>query len=162
VPLADRDNLQSADELIMDGRLQDAFRVCERRIAVSKRIVAKDVPNLQAPEDRHAAIIKISEIATMFVCDGLYEKALEASDYAFSEAPGSVLVNVRRAHALLHLGQEAEARQIYLHYRGEKVAGGCTGADVICEDFRRFRTYGGFIEAMADIEKIIKPLSRKG
>lgn len=162
VPLADRDDLQSADQLMMDGRLQDAFRVCERRIEISKRIMAKGVPNLQAPEDRHAAVIQISEIATMFVCDGLYDKALEVSDYALSEVPGSALANIRRAHALLHLGREAEARQLYLQFRTAKVAPGCTGADVICEDFRRFRTYGGFIESMDDIERMMKPVRELG
>ena len=156
LPLAERDDLSSATELLSQGKLDEAFQVCQRRIVISKRTIAKGVPNLQAHTDRHGAIIKITDISLALLVAGDYAKALEVAEDAIAEEHASPFGNVRRAHALMFLNRLDEAHEIYLAFHAQRFTPERTGAAVILGDFETMREAGHVSALMNDIESMFK------
>ena len=105
-------------------RFDAANAVFRRSIALTKAIAAKHASNEQAPEDFSNAIDAFGGTAYHAVLAHDFEEALEIADEAIALGPGKIWLNSNRAHALMFLGREDEAREIYLKYRGvEKALG---------------------------------------
>jgi hypothetical protein len=82
-----------------------------------------------------------------------FAAALEAADQATSLAPHEIWLYSNRAHALMFLGREEEARALYLRYRGEKkVQGVKSWETVVLEDFAELRKVGLTHPLMDEIE----------
>jgi predicted Zn-dependent protease len=89
-----------------------------------------------------------------------FAKALEAADQAISLAPEQIWLYSSRAHALMFLDRQQEARALYLRYRGEKNVHGEKNAQagkswetVILGDFAEVRKAGLTRPLMSEIEK---------
>lgn len=141
LPLSEREDIESGHKLLLEGRFDEALVVYQRRINRCDQILANGVQNMQARDDRHLAVNKISDIALGYILVGLNEKALAAVDYALSVFPLSSFANVRRAHALMFLGKTHEAHDLYLQYHKQKMTPEQTGEEVILQDFDLMRKY---------------------
>jgi TPR repeat protein len=84
-----------------------------------------------------------------------FTKALILADRAHALLPDSLAIDVVRAHALMFMGQNEEAKVFYLAHKGEPVseADNKLWEQVIAEDFAKFRKAGLTSPMMADVEK---------
>jgi esterase/lipase superfamily enzyme/tetratricopeptide (TPR) repeat protein len=82
-----------------------------------------------------------------------FEQALAASDRAHALAADNLDVESKRAHALLFLGSESEARTIYLRHKGKPMSwtSDQTWEDAIAEDFNTLRAAGIVHRAFTEI-----------
>jgi tetratricopeptide (TPR) repeat protein len=144
-------DIPTGDRYLSEGKLNEAFACYQSQIKICDQILAKGITNLQASDTRHAAIIKISDVALKFLLARQPEQALAAVDYALSVESRSPSGNIRRAHVLLFLGKEDEARNIYLRHRGSKVSITHTAEGLVLEDFQRLRVAGYHVPLMDDI-----------
>jgi predicted Zn-dependent protease len=71
--------------------------------------------------------------------NGEFNKALEATDCAPLLMPSSPMLDIRRAHALMLLGKEQEARRLYLHWRKRRIGPEQTSEHVILQGFQALR-----------------------
>jgi hypothetical protein len=88
-----------------------------------------------------------------------YEPMLASQHFQDSIDPPSsspeIWMYSNRAHALMFLGRQDEARELYLKYRDEKnVQGGKSWITVTREDFQELRKAGLSSPLMSDIEQI--------
>ena len=144
-------------------RFDAANAVFRRNIALTKAIAAKHASNEQAPEDFSNAIDAFGGTAYHAVLAHDFEEALEIADEAIALAPGKIWLNSNRAHALMFLGREDEAREIYLKYRGvEKALGDRAWDDVILTDFTEIRQSGIDHPLMGEIEAAFGAPSHAG
>ena len=144
-----------------------ALAIYKRRITRCNEILSNGVFNLQANDDLHAVVNKISDISLLYLIDRQEKKAGETVDYAVSVKPHSPLANVRRAHVLMFLGKEKEkdARAIYLQYRDQSMTPEDTGAAFILKDFALMRKYDRVHPLMDEVEALLgnaqPPLARR-
>jgi TPR repeat protein len=82
-------------------------------------------------------------------------KALAVAERAHKLDPSNVAIETNRAHALMFLHREMEARAIYRQYKGKPVYtdNSKTWETVVAEDFVEFRKRGIAHPMMAEIEK---------
>jgi len=82
------------------------------------------------------------------------EKALAAAEHALGLVPQVPLCHMSRAHALLFLGREREAKSIYMDHKGERI-GKLSWEEFIGVSFREFRARGLDHPRMARVEKAV-------
>ena len=83
-----------------------------------------------------------------------FASALEAADQAIAVAPNLTWLYANRAHALMFLDRLAQARSIYLQYRGtSKVGGEKSWEAVILEQFATLRKANLTRPLMNEIEQ---------
>jgi tetratricopeptide (TPR) repeat protein len=84
-----------------------------------------------------------------------YTKALAAADRAHALFRDNLGFETNRAHALMFVGHDEEARRVYLAHKGEPRSGvdNKLWEQAIADDFAEFRKAGLTHPMMADIEK---------
>jgi TPR repeat protein len=83
-----------------------------------------------------------------------FTKALTVAERAHTLFPDDVEIETNRAHALMFMGHDEEAKSLYLAHKGEHVSeANKVWEQVIAEDFTQFRKAGLTNPMMADIEK---------
>ncbi len=84
-----------------------------------------------------------------------FTKALTVANRAHALFPDDLAMEIYRAHALMFLGREEEAKALYLAHRGEPLSeqGSRLWERGIVEDFAEFSKAGLTHPMMADIEK---------
>ena len=84
-----------------------------------------------------------------------FNEALAAADRAHTLLPTDLTIETNRAHALMFLGREDDARALYLAHKGERLSevDNKPWEQVIAEDFADFRKAGLTNPMMDDIEK---------
>jgi hypothetical protein len=152
--LMQADDIKSGDILASHGKLDEAFAVYRRRLAICDKKLANGRINLQAIDDRHTAVRRISDLSLGFLLKHDFEKARATADHANSVAANSAWANLRCAHALMFLGQINEARASYLHYRNEKVDPERRGDSVILQDFAAMRDAGLTHRLIDEVERL--------
>ena len=94
-----------------------------------------------------------------------FAEALAASDRARTLAADQIWTETNRAHALLFLGREPEARQIYLAHKGARLTKGSdkTWEDMVADDFEELRKRGLAHTAFDEIgrELVLSKLPRR-
>ena len=80
---------------------------------------------------------------------------MTVADHAQALFPDILVIETKRAHALMFLGHDEEAKTLYQAHKGEHVsgAGDKLWERVIADDFAAFRKEGLIAPMMADIEK---------
>jgi Tfp pilus assembly protein PilF len=96
------------------ARLEEALGAFRENVAIRKKQVATDPSNTEWQHALLFSIGTISGLAYNFVLTHDFAKALEAADEAISLAPNMILGYTIRAHALMFLGREDDARALYL------------------------------------------------
>jgi TPR repeat protein len=84
---------------------------------------------------------------------GEYEIAFTAAERAHRLLPDNLLIENNRAHALMFLGRQEEAKALYFAYKGKPLGDGASWDSSIADDFTKFRKAGLTHPMMADIEK---------
>jgi TPR repeat protein len=82
-----------------------------------------------------------------------YEKALTVSERAHRLFPDDLGIETNRAHALMFLGRQEEAKELYVAYKGKLIRDGASWDSIIADDFPAFRKAGLTHPTMAEIEK---------
>src|SRR5262249_51353017 len=83
-----------------------------------------------------------------------FAQALDAAERALKAEPDLIWIAANRAHALLQLGQAAEAREVYLAYKDRQLTqqGTKSWQQAIADDFADLRKAGLDHPQMAEIE----------
>ena len=115
-------------------------------------IEAADTKETDAPGPRTAD--ELNMIAWGLLFTGDFHGALAATERGHAIAPANLLVEGNRAHALMFLGRDAEARTLYLSHRDEPLGAGIakTWRQAVLDDFDLFRKVGLGRALMAEIE----------
>lgn len=144
-------------------RFDAANTIFRQNIERTKAIAAKHASNEQAQEDFSDSIDAFGGTAYHAVLAHDFEEALKIADEAIALAPDRIWLNSNRAHALLFLGREDEARAVYLRYQGvEKALGDRAWDDVILTDFAEIRETGIDHPLMGEIEAAFGAPSHAG
>jgi tetratricopeptide (TPR) repeat protein len=128
------------DILLQQGQLKEALKSYRDSLAIRERLATADPSNLQWQSDLQIAIVKVGSLAYNFVLNGNFAIALECADQAISLTPAQIWLYTNRAHALMFLGRDDEAKAVYLRYRGEqRVALDKSWETIILGDFAELR-----------------------
>jgi TPR repeat protein len=82
-----------------------------------------------------------------------FTKALTVAGRAHALLPNYLAIETNRAHSLMFLEHEQNARALYLTYKGKRISEGKLWERVIADEFAEFRKAGLTHPMMADIEK---------
>jgi TPR repeat protein len=130
------------------GRYTEALRL--REASAGEEEAAETKRDGKPGEDTAGALLDVAQYALLA---REYGKALTASERAHALLPDNLAIEANRAHALMFLGRQAEARALYLAYKGKRVQPGVSWESVVADDFAKFRKAGLTHPIMADIEK---------
>jgi TPR repeat protein/energy-coupling factor transporter ATP-binding protein EcfA2 len=130
------------------GRYAEALQLEEMKAAEQEAVDAKS----DGKPGKDTALA-LGDVAWYALLTGQYGKALTAAEHARALLPDSLAIETNRAHALMFLGRQEEAKALYLAYRGKLVSDGVSWESVIADDFAGFRKAGLMHPMMAEIEK---------
>jgi TPR repeat protein len=84
-----------------------------------------------------------------------FTEALTVADRSHALFPNNIAIETNRAHALMFMGHDEDAKALYLAHRGERAseADNELWEQVIADDFAKFRKAGLTHPMMADVEK---------
>lgn len=141
------------DILKKQGKLFEALAAYQKGLAIERRLLQIDPKNALWQTALGADASDIAGVSYALVLAGEFAKALEASDQAIAAIPETIWPYSNRAHALMFLGREDEARALYLKYRGtQKAQGDRAWNDIVRVDFAQLREAGHTHSLMAEIE----------
>ena len=132
-------DIHDGEILEQRGKLDEALVVYRRCIEACKATFATFAngrSNNRAIDDRNAAIDNIAHLAFTFLTRGEFKKGFDAANDALPLMPSSAMLDIRRAHALMFLGKEEEARRVYLHWHCQAIGPGQRGEHVILQDLK--------------------------
>ena len=144
------------DALKAQGKLQLALKAYQAEAVAAKSAIKIDANDKYAPRDLVQAGSNIGAVAYDFILAREFAKALDAADIANSFAPGEVWIHARRAHALMFLGRTAEARNIYIIFRGQKSNGDKSWEADVLSDFADLRKHRLSHPLMDEIKKLFR------
>jgi hypothetical protein len=132
------------------GRYDEALRLEE---ALAAKLEAVETKRDSKPGEQTARALSGVIGFALFAKD--YTKALTVADRAHALFPDDTGIESNRAHALMFLGHDEEAKALYLAHKKEHVSGEINKLweQVIAEDFAQFRKAGLTSPMMADIEQ---------
>ena len=138
-----------------DATQFDAAHAALREMAAtSKAILVFDPSNSQWQTVLRTSAVGMGRLANKFIFARDFGKSLEAADEAISLEPDLVLLYTHRAHALMFLQREDEARGLYLLYRGTKnVLDAKSWETVILDDFAALTKAGLSQSLMEEIKQ---------
>jgi tetratricopeptide (TPR) repeat protein len=136
-----------------NGQLEEASDVFQKSLAIRKELAATDSGNEEWQNALQSSVDAIGNLAYHFLLAKNFTKALQAADEAISQAPDKIWLHTNRAHALMFLGHEEEARVLYLRYRKVKdVVEEKSWETVILDDLAALRQAGLTHALMDEIE----------
>jgi TPR repeat protein len=139
----------SIREAAMAGQYDEALRLEE---AFAAKVEAEETTRDGKPGQQTAGALQGVAWAALFAKD--YTNALSVADRAHALFPNNLGIETNRAHALMFMGRDEEAKALYLAHRGEvREPSGKLWEQIIAEDFADFRRAGLTTPMMADIEK---------
>ena len=132
------------------GRYAGALRLQEAFAAKTEA----DETKRDGKPGRETALV-LGQIAWVALFAGEYPKALSVSDRAHTLLPDNLSIESNRAHALMFVGHDEEAKAIYLAHKGQPFSEQDSKfwEQGVVEHFAEFRKAGLKHPMMADIEK---------
>jgi len=132
------------------GRYDEALRLEE---ALAVKVEAVETKRDGRPGEQTARTLSGVIGFALFTKD--FTKALTVAERAHALFPDDTGIESNRAHALMFLGHDEEAKALYLAHKKEPVSGEINKLweQVIADDFAEFRKAGLTHPMMADIEK---------
>jgi tetratricopeptide (TPR) repeat protein len=144
-------------ELRRQERYDEAFAASLEEFAVLDALQEKGRDNPQWREDLDRSVAGLGSLSYEFLLAQHFAKALEAADGAIAHDPDILWFHTNRAHALMMLGREDEARTLYLKYRGVNDAhSGSSWNDLVVADFAEMREAGIDHPLMREVESVLK------
>jgi TPR repeat protein len=139
----------SIREAFTTGRYDEALRLRE---TLAAKVEAEETKRDGKPGEQTAGQLQGVTWDALFAKDGM--KALAVANRAHALFPDDLGIETNRAHALMFIGHDEEAKALYVAHKGEPVPGNNKlWEQVIAEDFAEFRKAGLTTPMMADIEK---------
>ena len=132
------------------GRYAEALQLQE---ALAAKVEAVETKREGKPGKETAEAL--NDVAWYALFAREFTKALTVADRAHALLPDDLTIETNRAHALMFLGREKEAKALYLAHKGKPISeqDARLWERVIAEDFAEFRKAGLTHPMMADIEK---------
>jgi tetratricopeptide (TPR) repeat protein len=124
---------------LQSGDGAGALAAYQKGLEIAHKLAAQHQENFQLQGD---FIIALGKIAFASLFTKKFSDALHRSDEAIAMAPDQLWLYNNRAHALMQLGREDEARKVYLEHRGKSVGDGRTWEQAIKDDFAEIRKAG--------------------
>jgi tetratricopeptide (TPR) repeat protein len=139
------------------GDLPAALKAYGDSLAIRVNLVAADPRNTQWQTDLQLSVGNVGALAYKLVLARDFDNALRGVDQAIAAAPDMVWLHGNRAHALMFLNRNDEARSLYLRYKGrQNVEDGKSWKAVITADFNEFRQIGLAHQLMDEIERALE------
>jgi tetratricopeptide (TPR) repeat protein len=114
------------------------------------------------PCDLSPLFEKIGGLAFKFILDRDFKFALQCTDDAIAHFSDRLWLQAHRAHALIFLGRDDEARKIYLRYRGaSQVLDEKSWDTFVLDDFARMQQTGLSHPLMQEIEGLFTVVTAK-
>jgi tetratricopeptide (TPR) repeat protein len=129
------------------GRYAEALQLREKLAAEDEAVETKREG--KPGEDTAKALNEVAWYS-LFARD--FKKALTAADRAHTVLPDNLLIETNRAHALMFLGREEEAKALYLAYKDRHLSDDTSWESAVAGDFAEFRKAGLTHPVMADVE----------
>jgi hypothetical protein len=130
------------------GRYDEALRLQE--VFAAKLEAEETSDGKPGPETANA----LGGVAWYALFAKEFAKAIAAADRAHTLFPNNLTIETNRAHALMFIGHDKEAKALYLAYKGEVLkSNNRLWEQVIADDFAEFRKAGLTRPMMADVEK---------
>src|SRR5262245_59224293 len=143
------------DVQVAQGDLAGALKSYRDSLAIDERLAQSDPGNARWQRDLSVAIEKLGGIAYRFILAGDFTQGLDVADETIALAPATTWLYANRAHALMLLGRVAEARALYLRFRGTtKVIGDKSWEICVLDDFAELRQAGLTPSLMDEIETL--------
>jgi tetratricopeptide (TPR) repeat protein len=140
--------------LVAQGKLDEALNSYRDGLAITERLAAADPTDAERWRNLQFSIGRIGDLTYSLVLAWDFARALEAADLIHSVSPGTVLLHMYRARALMFLGRTEEARTLYARYYREKnVQNWKSWVTLVLEDFAALRKAGLAHPLMDEIEK---------
>ena len=132
------------------GRYAEALRLVE---ALAAKVEAEETKSDGKPGEQTAGALTGVIWFALFAKE--FTKALAVADRAHALFPDSLGIETNRAHALMFMGHDEQAKALYLAHKGEPRSGmdNKLWEQIIAEDFAKFRKAGLKHPMMTDIEK---------
>jgi uncharacterized protein len=132
------------------GRYDDALHLVEELAA---KVETEETKSDGKPGEQTAVALNGVIWFAMFAKK--FTKALAVADRAHALFPNSLEIESNRAHALMFMRHDKEAKALYRAYKGQRMSGedDRLWERVIGQDFAEFRKAGLTNPMMADIEK---------
>jgi TPR repeat protein len=137
-------------EAVTAGRYDEALRLEE---TLAAKVEAEETQRDGKPGEQAASVL--NEVVWYALFGKEFTKALTVADHAHTLFPNNLLIETNRAHALMFMGHDEEAKGLYLAHKGEPVSHGDNELweQAIADDFAEFRKAGMTSPMMAAIEK---------
>jgi TPR repeat protein len=132
------------------GRYDEALRLAE---VLETKVEAVETKSEGRPGVQTAKALSTVTWLALFAKD--FTKALTIADRDHALLPNNLAIETNRAHALMFVGHDGEAKALYLAHKGDPVseANNRLWEQLILQDFAKFRKAGLTHPMMADIEK---------
>jgi tetratricopeptide (TPR) repeat protein len=141
------------DALAAQGLLTQALTSYRASLAIRVALTRADPRNAQWRTDLQVSAERLGVLSYKLVLTRDFDDALAAVDEAIGVAPDKLWLQANRAHALMFLRRDDEARALYLKYRGRKdVYDGKSWDEAITRDFSEFRRAGLTTPLMGEVE----------
>jgi TPR repeat protein len=137
-------------EAVSAGRYDEALRLEE---ALAAKVEAEETKREGKPGEQTAEDLTTVIWYALFAKN--FTKALTVADRAHTLFPNNLTIETNRAHALMFMGHDEEAKALYLADRGKAVSevDNKLWEQAIAEDFAKFRKAALTHPMMADVEK---------
>jgi tetratricopeptide (TPR) repeat protein len=142
------------DVQVKQDDLAGAAKSYRAGLLIREALVSNGRSNVQWEKELQFSIGRVGDLAFKFILARDFDNALQSADQVILFAPDTVWLHTNRAHALMFLGREDEARAVYLQYRDEKNVLGKPWDTVILEDFAEMRKAGLTHPLMDEITKL--------
>jgi len=140
---------------VAQGDLAAALKSYHDSLAIRVRLAQSDSGNAVWQRDLAALIEKLGGMAYRFILAGDFTQGLDVVDEAIALAPATTWLYANRAHALMLLGRVADARALYLRFRGTtKVLDDKSWEICVLDDFAELRQAGITHSLMDEIETL--------
>jgi tetratricopeptide (TPR) repeat protein len=148
-------DIPSGDKLFELGRRDEALAVYFRHLHGWLVRRSRNQVNTTAISDRDTAIERVCDLAVIMIQNREYKAACDAAHRALAAKAHAARANICLAHGLMFLGQEEEARAIYLKCSRERLDAERTGKEAILRDFVAIREADLTHSLMDEIERAL-------
>jgi tetratricopeptide (TPR) repeat protein len=140
---------------VAQGDFTGAMKSYRDGLAIFERLAQSDPGNADWQRDLSVAIEKLGNLAYRFVLAGDFTQGLDVADEAIARAPATTWLYINRGHALMLLGRVADARALYLRFRGSpKIIDDKSWEICVLDDFTELRQAGLTNSLMDEIETL--------
>jgi tetratricopeptide (TPR) repeat protein len=131
-------DIKSAGLLAKYGKFDQAVKICRDILQNCQARLAKEPGHAETQKTRDLVVQQFGLLVEEFVDLGRFPSALECVQELMALTPENLKFQSMRAHALMFTDHPAEAKELYLRNRGQKI-GESLWETAVLADFEKFR-----------------------